>query len=91
MVINGHHCKLKHDDISDNAVLTEKELVALRGGCTTLYFKQKQTECKRELIGLIAPRRLDKLLSLLSPTLSLPMSNLASIKGGWGVEVVEPA
>ena len=53
------------DDDSDDE-LTEKELAALRGykktsdGRTTSYFTREQTEREKELIGSIAPRRIDE-------------------------------
>jgi hypothetical protein len=53
------------DDDSDDE-LTEKELAALQGykkksnGRTTSYFTREQTEREKELIGSIAPRRIDE-------------------------------
>ena len=54
----------KNDD-SDDEELTEEELKMLRGykktsdGRTTSYFNREQTEHEKELIGCIAPKRLD--------------------------------
>ena len=55
----------KNDD-SDDEELTEEELKMLRGykktsdGRTTSYFNREQTEHEKELIGCIAPKRLDE-------------------------------
>jgi hypothetical protein len=74
-----------NDDGSDDDVLTEKELAALRGykktsdGRTTSYFTREQTERERELIGSIAPRRLDE-----SSTSPSPTSNLVGVEVGSG-------
>ncbi len=54
------------DDDDSEDELTEKEIAALRGykktsdGRTTSYFTREQTERERELIGSIAPRRIDE-------------------------------
>jgi hypothetical protein len=72
-----------NDDGSDDDELTEKELAALRGykktsdGRTTSYFTREQTERERELIGSIAPRRIDESTSSSS-------SNLAGVVEGGG-------
>ena len=74
------------DDDSDDE-LTEKELAALRGykktsdGRTTSYFTREQTERERELIGSIAPRRIDESPSSSSPTASSSSDPAASGSG----------
>ena len=71
-------------DEDDDDVLTEKELATLRGykktsdGRTTSYFTREQTDHEKELIGSIAPKRLDDSSS------SLPSPNLISDLGGAG-------
>ena len=58
--------KTDESDDDDDDVLTEKELAALRGykktsdGRTTSYFHREQTEHEKELIGCIAPKRLEE-------------------------------
>ena len=65
------------DDDSDDE-LTEKELAALQGykkksnGRTTSYFTREQTEREKELIGSIAPRRIDESSSSSDPAASDP-------------------
>lgn len=65
-------------DEDDDDVLTEREIATLRGykktsdGRTTSYFTREQTDREKELIGSIAPKRLDDS----SPSLS--SSNLTS-------------
>jgi hypothetical protein len=71
-------------DEDDDDVLTEKELASLKGykktsdGRTTSYFTREQTDHEKELIGSIAPKRLDDLSS------SLSSPNLISDLGGAG-------
>ena len=79
-------------DEDDDDVLTEKELASLKGykktsdGRTTSYFTREQTDHEKELIGSIAPKRLDdSSSSLLSPNL---ISDLGGAGGGpsaWNV------
>ncbi|KAL3772210.1 hypothetical protein ACHAW5_009357 [Stephanodiscus triporus] len=82
------------DDDSEDE-LTEKELAALRGykktsdGRTTSYFTREQTERERELIGSIAPRRLDGSSSSSSsnptPAAAAAALDPSSSSGGGGV------